>query len=111
MKLLSDFELRGQVIKNAKDEPSKEKKRKPCPHCKSEKVYKRGKQKDVKVYQCQTCKKWYSETTGTPLWDIILKDKWQSYIRCMQQGMPIKKIARELNISIQLINITQSKSN
>lgn len=99
--LLSDFELRGQVMKNAKDDLAKEKKRKPCPYCKSEKVYKRGKQKDVQVYQCQSCKKWYSETTGTPLWDIKLKDKWQSYIRCMQQGMPIKKIAKELNISIQ----------
>jgi transposase-like protein len=53
------------------------------------------------MYQSTDCKKWYSETTGTPLYDIKLKSKWQSYLRCMEQGMPIKKIARELEISIQ----------
>jgi transposase-like protein len=53
------------------------------------------------MYQCNECKKWYSETTGTPLYDIKLKTKWQSYLRCMEQGMSIKKIAAELNISIQ----------
>jgi len=54
------------------------------------------------MYQCNECKRWYSETTGTPLYDIKLKSKWQSYLRCMEQGMPIKKIAKELNISIQI---------
>lgn len=55
------------------------------------------------MYQCRedSCKKWYSETTGTPLWDIKLKSKWQSYLRCMEQGMSLKKIATELHISIQ----------
>ena len=53
------------------------------------------------MYQCRECLKWYSETTGTPLWDIKLKSKWQSYLRCMEQGMPIKKIAKEIGISIQ----------
>lgn len=99
--LLKDYELRGQVLENVTEELEKSKKRKPCPHCKSEKVYKRGKQNGVQTYQCQECKKWYSETTGTPLWDIKLKHKWQSYIRCMEQGMSIKKIAKEIGISIQ----------
>ena len=50
---------------------------------KSEKVLKRGKQKGVQMYQCKSCVKWYSETTGTALWDIKLKTKWQGYLRCM----------------------------
>ncbi|MDZ7847178.1 MAG: IS1595 family transposase [Owenweeksia sp.] len=99
--LLQEQELKGQVLENAREELKTAVKRKPCPHCHSEKAYKRGKQNNVQMYQCRDCKKWYSETTGTPLWDIKLKHKWQAYLRCMQQGMPIKKIAKELGISIQ----------
>lgn len=99
--LLQDYEMRGQVLDNAKQELETKKKRKPCPHCSSEKVYKRGKQNGTQMYQCRECKKWYSETTGTPLWDIKLKEKWQSYLRCMDRGMSIKKIAKEIGISIQ----------
>jgi len=99
--LLKDYELRGQVLENVNIELGQRNKRKSCPHCSSEKTYKRGKQKGVQMYQCRECSKWYSETTGTPLWDIKLKPKWQSYLRCMEQGMSIKKIAREIGISIQ----------
>lgn len=99
--LLKDYELRGQVLENVNKELGQRNKRKSCPHCSSEKIYKRGKQKGVQMYQCRVCSKWYSETTGTPLWDIKLKPKWQSYLRCMEQGMSIKKTAREIGISIQ----------
>jgi hypothetical protein len=64
-------------------------------------VYQRGKQKGVQMYRCNDCSKWYSETIGTPLYDIKLKSKWKAYLNCMELGMPIKKIAKELNISIQ----------
>ena len=53
------------------------------------------------MYKCNDCTKWYSETTGTPLYDIKLKSKWQSYLNLMEQGVSIKKIAKELKISIQ----------
>lgn len=99
--LLKDYETRGQVLENARQELSVKKVKKPCPHCHSERVYKRGKQNTVQMYQCRDCTKWYSETTGTPLWDIKRKDKWQGYVRLMQEGKSIKKIAKELEISIQ----------
>lgn len=99
--LLQEHELRGEILQEASDALISKRKNKPCPHCRSEKVYKRGKQGGVQMYQCNECKKWYSETTGTPIYDIKLKSKWQSYLRCMEQGMPIKKIAKELHISIQ----------
>jgi len=82
--LLQLHELEGKVLQEAGQEVSQGRKNKPCPHCSSAKVYKRGKQRGVQMYSCKACKKWYSETTGTPLYDIN-----------------IKKIARELNISIQ----------
>jgi len=99
--LLAEHELKGKVLLEAQQEVSAIRKKKPCPHCKSTNVYRRGKQNSVQMYQCKECVKWYSETTGTPLYDIKLKSKWQSYIRCMEQGMPIKKIAKEIGISIQ----------
>lgn len=99
--LLQQQELKGQVLQAARDELSQKQPKKPCPHCKNLKVQKRGKQNGVQMYRCNACTKWFSETTGTPLWDIKLKHKWQAYLRCMEQGMSIKKIAKEINISIQ----------
>ena len=99
--LLEDYELRGQVLDNVTHEKEVKKKRKPCPYCSSENIYKRGKQSGVQMYQCRECLKWYSETTGTPLWDIKLKKKWQSYLRCMEQGKSIKAIANEINVCVQ----------
>ncbi len=99
--LLQEQELQGKILTDAQEEISEKREKKPCPHCTSKNVYKRGKQKGVQMYQCNDCEKWYSETTGTPLYDIKLKSKWQSYLRCMENGMPIKKIAKEIGISIQ----------
>jgi len=99
--LLMEQELQGKVIQEAGLEILKDRDKKPCPHCASTRVYKRGKQKGVQMYRCNDCSKWYSETTGTALYGIKIKSKWQSYLNCMEQGMPIKKIAKKLNISIQ----------
>ena len=52
------------------------------------------------AFKCISVNKWYYETTGTPLYDIKLKNKWQSYLTLMKQGLSIKKIAKELEISI-----------
>lgn len=89
------------VLKEVQKEIGESSHRKECPHCNSSNIYKRGKQKGVQMYQCKDCSKWYSETTGTPLWDIKKKEKWQHYLQCMQQGMSIKKTAKEVGISIQ----------
>jgi transposase-like protein len=99
--LLQAHELEGKVLLSAEQEVSSKRSKKPCPHCKSDDVNKRGQRNGVRVYSCNRCEKWFRETTGTPLYSIKLKSKWQSYLRCMEQGMPIKKIAKELGISIQ----------
>ena len=99
--LLMEQELQEKVLQEASQEVLNRRNKKPCPHCASIKVYRRGKQNGVQMYRCNDCSKWYSETTGTPLYDIKLKSKWASYLTCMEKGMPIKAIAKELNISIQ----------
>jgi len=99
--LLCTHELQGKVLVSAKAEVSSKRQKKPCPHCNSSRTQCRGKQKGMQMYRCSECSKWFSDTTGTPLHRIQHKNKWQSYLRCMEQGMPIKKIAKELGISIQ----------
>lgn len=99
--LLMEQELQKKVLQEAGQEVLNKRNKKPCPHCASAKVYRRGKQNGVQMYRCNDCSKWYSETTGTPLYDIKLKSKWALYLTCMEQGMPIKAIAKELDISIQ----------
>jgi len=96
-----EFEGKGKMLDVVKSELASQPTKKSCPHCKCERVHKRGMQKGVQMFRCVGCEKWFSSTTGTPLWDIKKKDKWQSYLNCMQQNMPIKKIAKEIGISIQ----------
>ncbi len=43
--LLQEQELQGKILTDAQEEISGKRKKKPCPHCTSKNVYKRGKQK------------------------------------------------------------------
>ena len=54
-------------------------------------------QKGVRMYQCRDCVKWSGETTGTPLYEIKLKTKWQSYLCCMEQGNYVLKLTFTLS--------------
>lgn len=99
--LQKEYELQMPIIEKANEEVIKIDARKPCPHCKSTNIYKRGVQKNVRMYSCKDCKKWYSQTTGTPLWDIKLKEKWANYLRCMSEGYSLRKSAKEVGICLQ----------
>ena len=56
--LLQEHELQGKIIDQATEELKNQRRKKLCPHCESSKVYKRGKQNGVQMYQCR------SETCG-----------------------------------------------
>jgi transposase-like protein len=75
--------------------------RKPCPHCHGIDVSKKGSRNRMRMYYCKPCNKQYSENAGTALWDIKKKDKWQAYIDCMNKGMSLRAIAKEIGISLQ----------
>jgi len=72
-----------------------------CPHCKSGHTIRRGTEKGVEQFTCKDCKKHFRGSFGTALYRIQRKDKWQAYLRLMEQGYSIKKAAKELGISIQ----------
>lgn len=73
--LLLFQELEGSILEEVGDEIKNKRDKKPCPYCQSQKVYKRGKQQGVQMYKCRetSCNRWYSETTGTALYNIQLK--------------------------------------
>lgn len=99
--LLADHELSGVLLEEAQGVVTTKRKKKPCPFCSSTDVYRRGKQNGSQTYQCKECSKHYRDTTGTALYNIQKKEKWQSYLDLMERGTPIKVIAKKLGISIQ----------
>lgn len=101
LKLQQEFELQMPVIEMAKEDALKIGGRKSCPKCNSNNVYKRGSQNKVQMYSCKDCKKWYSASTGTPLWSIKLKEKWAAYLRCMTEGYSLRRSAKEVGICLQ----------
>ena len=72
-----------------------------CPHCNSIKTIRRGVFKGVEQFTCNECKKHFRGSYGTALYRIRRKDKWQGYLRLMEQGYSIKRAAKELGIAIQ----------
>jgi transposase-like protein len=99
--LIQIHELRTPVIESAKESVHLIESRKPCPHCHSTNIYKRGIQNDLRMYSCKDCKRWYNQATGTPLWDIKSKQKWSHYLQCMVDGYSIRKSAKTVGICIQ----------
>lgn len=94
-------ESKSMVLANVAEELKAKQPRKPCFHCKSVNIWKRGTQSGNQMYQCKDCLKWYSETTGTPLDGIHLKHRWQEYVRLMQEGKSIKRIASIMGINVK----------
>lgn len=72
-----------------------------CPHCGSHEIVAHGYRKGVRRLYCKSCKKDFSSTTGTVLYRIHKKDKWQSYIQCMKEGLTIRESASRVGISLQ----------
>ena len=72
-----------------------------CPYCESDKTIRRGVVKGIEKFSCNKCNKYFSSNHGTALYRIRLTDKWQSYLKLMEQGYSIKRSAKSLGISIQ----------
>jgi transposase-like protein len=72
-----------------------------CPKCGSMNIWSRGSYKGVKRLQCNDCKKYFSSTSGTAIYHIHKKDKWQAYLQCMEEGLSLRKSAERVGISLQ----------
>jgi transposase-like protein len=80
-----------------------------CLKCGSPNIWSRGSYKGVKRLQCKDCRKYFSNTSGTALYHIHKKDKWQAYLQCMEEGLTLRKSAEKVGISYQTSFIWRHK--
>jgi transposase-like protein len=73
----------------------------PCPRCGSENIWSRGSYKGVKRLKCNNCQRFFSSTTDTAIYHIHKTDKWQSYVQCMKEGLPLRQSAEKVGICFQ----------
>jgi len=70
-----------------------------CPHCGQAKYVKYGIDKGAQRYKCKSCKRNFTEYTGTWLARIQRKDKVDAYIDLMLEENSLDKIKSELSIN------------
>lgn len=101
-KLLSDLNIKHYDKGNYVEKAAKEKEVKEpvkCPHCKSGEVHSRGVLRGVRRYHCTSCNRYFGSNYGTALHWIHKKDKWQEYIKCMEEGLTLRESASRVGIS------------
>jgi transposase-like protein len=70
-----------------------------CPHCSSKKYRKHGKDKGSQRYYCNSCKRTFTEFTGTWLAGIHKKELVADYLKLMEQELSLDKIKDSLKIN------------
>ena len=70
-----------------------------CPHCDSNKFSKNGKENNVQRYICKSCKKSFSEFTGTWLSGLHNKGLVEDYLQLMREERSLDYIKDRLNIN------------
>ncbi|NBC84077.1 MAG: IS1595 family transposase [Bacteroidetes bacterium] len=70
-----------------------------CPRCSGKKYRKHGKDKGSQRYYCNSCKKTFTEYTGTWLAGIHKKELITDYLKLMEQELSLDKIKDELEIN------------
>lgn len=70
-----------------------------CPHCGHTKYVKFGIDKGAQRYKCKSCKRNFTEYTGTWLAGIHKKDKVDAYMELMLEEKSLDKIKEELEIN------------
>ncbi|MDO8896127.1 MAG: IS1595 family transposase [Bacteroidales bacterium] len=70
-----------------------------CPHCEHLKYVKLGFDKGAQRYKCKSCKRNFTEYTGTWMAGIHKKNKIDEYMELMLQEKSLDKIKEELKIN------------
>ena len=70
-----------------------------CVHCESKSVVRFGKHKGRQRYLCKDCERTYTDFTNTPFERTRYPEKWPIFIKCMFQGMSLRKSAQEVGVT------------
>lgn len=71
-----------------------------CPHCKSTKFIRFGKDGKIQKYSCKQCNKIFRATTGSPIHGMHKKEKAKTYLMALYCGCSVRKAAQRTGISI-----------
>lgn len=72
-----------------------------CPHCTARGPFKRnGTYRGRQRYLCYSCRRTFNDFTGTPIHHTHYPDKWAEYLKCMEQGLSIRKSAKIVGITV-----------
>lgn len=101
--LLSEFskdtDTRGTSPTNFSRREILDNKQAVCPHCGHAKYVKYGIDKGAQRYKCKSCKRNFTEYTGTWMAGIHKKDKLNAYMGLMLEEKSLDKIKEELRIN------------
>lgn len=70
-----------------------------CPHCGNDKYVRFGKDKGSQRYKCKSCKRSFTEYTGTWMAGLHKKDKVNGYLALMMEEKSLDKIKDALKIN------------
>lgn len=70
-----------------------------CPHCGSHKFYRFGMDKGSQRFKCKSCKRTFTEYTGTWLAGLHKKELVSDYLELMHQSQSLDKIKAALKIN------------
>ena len=71
-----------------------------CPRCTSIRLYRWGTFAGRRRYRCLTCRRTFSDLTGTPAAYSKRIELWAEYIECMRAALPLRHCAIRLQISL-----------
>ena len=71
-----------------------------CPHCESDQVVRFGKDNGQQRYRCKSCKRTFTDFTGTPLGKLQKKEEFFHSLTCMLDGDVLSKTAEKVGISV-----------
>lgn len=73
-----------------------------CPHCGSDQIGKWGSASGLQRYKCKDthCRRTFNALTKTPLSRLRKRSLWQGNLDCMFDGLPLWRVAEELDIAI-----------
>lgn len=87
--------IREKAVESRKDKPKR-----PCPHCKSNRVSKYGVKRGRQRYRCNECRKTFVETTNTVMYHSHSGEAvWKQVVKDTVDGVPLDETTETTGIS------------
>lgn len=99
LKDINDFTNKTDLARIASRRHEYDNKLGACPHCSHRKYVRFGKDKGAQRYKCKSCKRSFTEYTGTWMAGLQRKEKVAGYLKLMVEEKSLDKIVKALGIN------------